>query len=67
MFTQMNCIKKNLQFLRDVVGTWKTQIIKVIQCFFWKTKDEQKLHIATYIANATLLVNGITIHSLLNL
>jgi hypothetical protein len=67
MFTQMNCIKKILQFLRGVVGTWKTQIIKVIQCFFWKTKDEPKLHIATYIANATLLIGGITIHSLLNL
>lgn len=32
-----------------------------------KTKDEQKLHIVAYIANATLLVGGTTIHYLLGL
>jgi hypothetical protein len=36
MFKQINCIKKILQFVRGVVGTWKTQIIKVIQFFFEK-------------------------------
>jgi hypothetical protein len=32
-----------------------------------KTKNEQKLCIVAYIANATLLVGGTTIHSLLGL
>jgi hypothetical protein len=35
--------------------------------FFMKMNNEQKLCIATYIINATLLVGGTTIHSLLGL
>jgi hypothetical protein len=45
----------------------KKKFIKAIQKYFMKTKDEQKFHIAVYIANAALLVSGITIHSLLGL
>jgi len=67
MFTQISRIKQILQYVRGVLGTWKTQIIKVIQDFFQNINDEYKLHIATYIANTTLLVGAITIHSLLSL
>jgi hypothetical protein len=67
MFTQISRIKQILQYVRGVLGTWKTQIIKVIQDFFQNINDEYKLHIVTYIANTTLLVGGLTIHSLLSL
>ncbi len=45
----------------------KAHIIKTIQHLFIKTNDEQKIHIATYNANATLLVGGKIIYSLLGL
>jgi hypothetical protein len=66
-FTQINSIKQILQFVRGVARTKKTQIIKAIQDFFMKTKNEQKLCIVAYNANAALLVVGTTIHSLLGL
>jgi hypothetical protein len=56
-----------LQYVRGVAITKNTQIIKAIQDFFMKTKNEQKLRIVAYNANATLLVGGTTIHSLLGL
>jgi hypothetical protein len=43
----------------------KTQIIKAIQEYFMKLKNEQKLCITTYIASATLLLGGTIIHFLL--
>jgi hypothetical protein len=66
-FTQINSIKQILQYVRGVARTKKTQIIKAIQDFFMKTKNEQKLRIVAYNANAALLVGGTTIHSLLGL
>jgi hypothetical protein len=45
----------------------KTQIIRAIQDYFLKTGKQQKLRVVAYNANATLLMNGTTIHSLLRL
>jgi len=66
-FTQINFIEQILQYVRGVARTKKTQIIKNIQDFFMKTKNEQKLRIVAYNANAALLVGGTTIHCLLGL
>ncbi len=60
-----NFIKQILQYVAGVAWTWKTQIIKTIQDLFTKTKNERKLRIVAYITNATLLIGGTTIHSLL--
>jgi hypothetical protein len=35
--------------------------------FFYEMNNEQKIHIMAYITNATLLVGGTIIHSLLGL
>jgi hypothetical protein len=45
----------------------KTQIIRAIQDHFLKMGKQQKLRVVAYIANATLLINGTTINSLLGL
>jgi hypothetical protein len=66
-FTQMNSINQILQYVKGAPGIGKTKIINAIQKYFIKTNNEQKLRIATYIANATLLVGGMTIHSVLGL
>jgi hypothetical protein len=60
-FTQINCIKKILWYAGDVARIIKTQIIKTFQEYFIKTKNEWKLCIVAYIANATLLIGGTTI------
>jgi len=66
MFTQMNSIEQILQYVRGVVEISKTKVIKTI---YWKIKinNEQKLCIGAYIANATLLVGGTIICSILGL
>ncbi len=53
-----------MQYVGGVAGTRKTQIIKAIQDFFMKTKNEWKLHIVAYIANVAF-VGGTIIHFLL--
>jgi hypothetical protein len=63
----MNSINQILQYVKGAPGIGKTKIINAIQKYFIKTNNEQKLRIATYIANATLLVGGMTIHSVLGL
>jgi hypothetical protein len=63
----MNFINQILRYVRGALRTGETQIIKAIQKYFIKTNNEQKLRIATYTANATLLVGGTTIHSILGL
>jgi len=60
-FTQINFIKQILQYVIGVARKKNTQIIKAIQDFSMKTKNEQKLCIVA------LLVGGTTIHSLLGL
>jgi hypothetical protein len=66
-FTQMNSTQQISQHVGGGRGKRKTHIIKVIQHFFIKTNNEQKNCIVAYNANATLLVGGTTIHSLLGL
>lgn len=61
----MNSINQILQYVGGAIGIGKTKIIKAIQKYFIKTNNEQKLHIAAYIANATLLVGGTIIHSII--
>ncbi len=45
----------------------KSQIIRVVQDYFMKIINKQKLWVATYNVNVTLLINGTTIHCLLKL
>jgi hypothetical protein len=66
-FTQMNSINQILQYLGGAPRTGATQRIKTIQKYFIKTNNEQKLCIATYIANVTFLVGGTTIYFILGL
>jgi hypothetical protein len=64
----MNFTNQLLQYIRGIVGTCKTQIIKVIRKYFLKTNtNEDKLCIIAYIANIVLLIGGTIIHSLLGL
>jgi len=63
----MNSLNQILQYVGGAPRIGKTKIIKAIQKYFIKTNHEQKLHIAAYITNATLLVGGRTIHSILGL
>jgi hypothetical protein len=52
---------------RRSVGIGKIEIIRTIQDYFLKMGKQQKLKVETYTTNATLLINGTTIHSLLGL
>jgi hypothetical protein len=45
----------------------KTQIIRAIQEYFLRTGKQQKLRVIAYTANATSLINGTMINSLLGL
>ncbi len=45
----------------------KTQIIRAIQDHFLRTGKQQKLRVVAYTANATSLINGTMINSLLGL
>jgi hypothetical protein len=52
---------------RRSVGIGKIEIIRTIQDYFLKMGKQQKLKVETYTTNATLLINGTTIQSLLGL
>ncbi len=58
---------QSLQYVEGAIGIGKTKIIWSIQDYFLKTGKQEKLRVTTYIANATLLINGAMIHFLLGL
>jgi len=41
-----------------VLAQVKPQIIKVVQVYFMKIINKQKLWVSAYIVNVTLLING---------
>jgi hypothetical protein len=54
-------------YVGRAVGTGKSQIIKAICEYFKKSHQQYKLKIATFTANASILIDGSTIHLLIGL
>jgi hypothetical protein len=63
----MNSTKQILQHIGGAREIRTTHIIKTIQHSLTKMNNEQKIRIIAYNANASLLVGGTIIHSLLSL
>jgi hypothetical protein len=59
--------KQLLQYIGGAMDIGKTHIIKVVQNYSLSTRNKQKLKIAAYTSNATLLINITPIHVLLGL
>jgi hypothetical protein len=65
---EQNEIKSQiLMYVGRAVGTGKSQIIKAICEYFKKSHQQYKLKIATFTANASILIDGSTIHLLIGL
>jgi hypothetical protein len=54
-------------YVGGAASTGKSQIIKAVCEYFKKSHHQDKLKIAAFTANASILINGSTIHSLIGL
>jgi chromosomal replication initiation ATPase DnaA len=59
--------KYNYIHIGGVVGSGKSQIIKVISAYFQKKHSHDMFKMLAFIASVALLIGGSTIHSLIGL
>jgi hypothetical protein len=53
--------------IRRAIGTWESQIIKALCEYLKNSRQQDKLKIVAFIANASILIDGPTIYSLIGL